>query len=202
MIATLPPRPGFGCYPCAGSGMIGTPFGRLANDTVPCAACFGSGEAGSVREHWVAFQLRPGSPNPVPVLEPEALTSGPRPQLGLTGPRVFVCSPFRPKAPPSDDLAFGTELIRNIGFAERMCRLALHRGFSPYAPHLFFPRFLDDQNAAERDAGIASGLAWLSASERLWIPSGVEWSSGMKIEIARAHELGIFVEVVDAGVLA
>ena len=45
-------------------------------------------------------------------------------------PKVFICSPFR------------GEVYKNIVNAKKYCRFAVDSGYIPFAPHLFFPRFL------------------------------------------------------------
>lgn len=57
-------------------------------------------------------------------------------------PVVYVCSPY------SDDPVGNAELAR------RYCRFAVDAGFAPFAPHLFFPQFLDDDVPDERELGL------------------------------------------------
>lgn len=61
---------------------------------------------------------------------------------------VLVESPFR-----------GDE-ERNVQFCRNVCRAMVLEGKNPYASHLFFPQFLDDEIPAERDLGITLGLEW------------------------------------------
>ena len=90
-----------------------------------------------------------------------------RPPGGNTAPKkVYVCSPFRPTA----------------------VSLAM-MGIQPLAPHLYFTRFLKDELAAERAAGMHFGLSWLEQADELWV-FGDTVSEGMAQEIAKAKELG------------
>lgn len=74
-----------------------------------------------------------------------------------TRKRVFVCSPLR------GDLAANTVL------AEDLCKAALSAKCSPFAPHLYFTHFLDDENELDRLIGIECGKAWLRAADEMWI---------------------------------
>ena len=62
-------------------------------------------------------------------------------------------------------------------------------GIQPLAPHLYFTRFLKDDVAAERDAGMRFALSWLEQADELWV-FGERVSDGMAQEIAKAKELG------------
>ena len=68
-------------------------------------------------------------------------------------------------------------------------------GIQPLAPHLYFTRFLKDELAAERAAGMQLGLSWLEPADELWV-FGDTVSEGMAQEIAKAKELGKSVHTV------
>lgn len=111
-----------------------------------------------------------------------------RPPGGDTAPKkVYVCSPFRPTAAAMADRV--EEQRSNIERALKACRILAMMGIQPLAPHLYFTRFLKDDVAAERDAGIQFGLSWLEQADELWV-FGDRVSDGMAQEIARAKELG------------
>lgn len=94
--------------------------------------------------------------------------------------RIFVCSPFR------------GDVARNLEIAHAACRVVLDHGHAPFAPHVLYPCILDDADPEERAAGIRAGLAWLAASDELWV-FGTP-TSGMQQEIAEAERLGIAVK--------
>jgi hypothetical protein len=96
--------------------------------------------------------------------------------------RVFVCSPFR------------GNVEHNLALAEAACRLVLDHGHAPFAPHVLYPRVLDDTDPEQRAAGIRAGLAWLAVCDEVWVFG--EPTSGMRHEIAAARELGIEVRRV------
>lgn len=86
--------------------------------------------------------------------------------------RIFICS------------RYAGDTARNEAVAERLCRKAVEAGHAPFAPHLLYPRFLDDRRREERDRGIACGLAFMEACDEVWV------YVGMRRETARALELG------------
>lgn len=110
------------------------------------------------------------------------------PYCGSTAPKtVYVCSPFRPTAVSEADRE--AEQRANIERALKACRILAMMGIQPLAPHLYFTRFLKDELAAERAAGMQFGLSWLEQADELWV-FGDTVSEGMAQEIARAKELG------------
>lgn len=96
--------------------------------------------------------------------------------------RVFVCSPL------------AGDIEGNIERARAYCAFVLRQGLLPYAPHLFFPQFLNEHDPAERELGITLGLVELANCRELWA-FGERVSEGMRREIARANELGIRVRL-------
>jgi hypothetical protein len=59
---------------------------------------------------------------------------------------IFVCSPYG-----------GEHVLRNIDYAKRLCRAVIKAGHYPFAPHLLYPQFLDDQYNEERALGVQIG---------------------------------------------
>ena len=88
-------------------------------------------------------------------------------------PIVFICSPY------ADDP------LNNERRAIRYCRFAVRHGCIPIAPHLFFPQFMDDCKADERDLALFMDIVLLSKCAELWV-FGEAISKGMSIEIERA----------------
>ena len=93
--------------------------------------------------------------------------------------RIYLCSAYR------------SDVDANVARAVALCREIALRGDAPLAPHLYLPRVLDDGDARERDAGVATGLAWLEVADEVLVAGPV--SDGMRREIARASELGVRV---------
>ena len=92
--------------------------------------------------------------------------------------RIFICS------------RYAGDTARNEAVAERLCRKAVEAGHAPFAPHLLYPRFLDDRRREERDLGIACRLAFMEACDEVWVYVGDGISDGMRRETARALEIG------------
>ena len=61
------------------------------------------------------------------------------------------------------------QLASNINRAVMACKLLIRLGHLPLAPHLYFPRFLDDTIASEREDGIQMGLLWLKQADEVWV---------------------------------
>ena len=102
--------------------------------------------------------------------------------------KVFICSPFRPRA--ASDGERKNELETNIDRAQAACKFAVSKGYVPFAPHLYFPLFLSEADEDEREMGILLGLTWLARCDELWV-IGDRVSEGMKKEIAKAREWNI-----------
>ena len=94
--------------------------------------------------------------------------------------KVFVCSPYagRVKA--------------NVHNARMYSRFVFLCGCMPITPHLMYPRFLEDKDTKERDAGIQMGLILLDFCNEIWV-FGQRISNGMRREIAFAESHGILV---------
>ncbi|HMM30359.1 MAG TPA: DUF4406 domain-containing protein [Clostridia bacterium] len=88
---------------------------------------------------------------------------------------VFVCSPYGGKQ-------------ANIDRAINYCLMEIELGNTPYAPHIFFPQFMDEET--ERWEAIQMGLEMLDACAELHVWSN-EITEGMKAEIEHAEENGI-----------
>ena len=67
------------------------------------------------------------------------------------------------------------------------CRRVVEAGYMPVASHLLYPQILDDGNPAERELGLAFGLALLRVCDEVWVFGAV--SPGMAAEIEAAKRL-------------
>lgn len=95
-------------------------------------------------------------------------------------PVVYVCSPF------SDEPAGNAEQAR------RYCRFAVDTGYAPFAPHLFFPQFLDDSIRDERELGMFMAIIMLTKCAELWV-FGDRITKGMSQEIHKAESRNMIV---------
>lgn len=97
--------------------------------------------------------------------------------------KAFICSPYR-----------GNEKS-NVEQAYKYCKQTLDAGFIPIAPHTIFPNFMDDSVKEERELGIEMGLDLMKLCSEVWV-FGTP-TEGMKLEIAKAEELGITLKFHD-----
>lgn len=99
---------------------------------------------------------------------------------------IYICSPLR------------GDYTRNQQRAKQHCREVLQAGYIPIAPHIYFTEFLNDENPAERQQGMAAGLELLQMCQELWayIPPGGLPSEGMQQEINYAMEKGIEIKFI------
>lgn len=98
--------------------------------------------------------------------------------MSKTLPLAYCASAFRAQSP---DVARA-----NIDRARALCRYALSKGFSPYAPHLLLTQFLSDETAEHRELGIAAGSAvLLEHCEAFFVVrEDIQTSSGVRAELA------------------
>ncbi len=92
--------------------------------------------------------------------------------------RIYLCS------------RYAGETAQNVVVAERLCRQLVEAGQVPFAPHLLYPRFLDDGKPLERELGIACGLTFMEVCDEVWIYTAAGVSSGMGRELDQAFWLG------------
>ena len=90
---------------------------------------------------------------------------------------IFICSPYR------------GDVEANKENARRYSRFAFEQGGIPFAPHLLFTQFLNDDIHTERDVGLCLGLEILERCDELWA-FGTP-TMGMATEIQEAKRLGI-----------
>lgn len=97
--------------------------------------------------------------------------------------KVFVCSPLK------------GDLDLNIEKAKGYCRYVLGCGHVPYAPHVFFTQFLNDNVQRERELGMLGGIEFLKICDEIWV-FGNTISEGMSKEISLAKHLNIPVRII------
>ena len=98
---------------------------------------------------------------------------------------IYIASPY------------AGDIEKNVAFAQRACRYAIHQGYIPIAVHLLYPQMLDDGDPAERELGLQLGQQLLRRCDELWV-CGDRISSGMAREISEANQLSIPVKNIDA----
>jgi hypothetical protein len=112
---------------------------------------------------------------------------------------IYFCSPYAGQG--ETDLDRIADRERNVEFAEECCRtLSLIRGVTVFAPHLHYPRFLNDADEYERTRGIESGLTIMRVSAEVWsrLPSWrAQHSRGMRSEHLSAEGMAKPLHVFD-----
>ncbi len=92
--------------------------------------------------------------------------------------RIYPCS------------RYAGERATNVAVAKRLSRRVIEAGGAPFAPHLLYPRFLDDGKPSERVLGISCGLAFMGVCDEVWVYTATGVSSGMGREVDHAIRLG------------
>lgn len=94
----------------------------------------------------------------------------------LLAPVIYICSRYRADTKE--------ELRRNIEVAKFACEQEVAQGYIPIAPHLYFPRFMDDNNKQDRTFGMGAGMRLMDMCQSFLVVTvdGVI-SEGMEQEI-------------------
>lgn len=91
---------------------------------------------------------------------------------------------------------YAGDIAVNVEYARRCVRDSLLRGEAPIASHLLYtqPDILDDSIPAEREQGIAAGLAWRVVADAsvVYVDRGI--SNGMMHGIRAAIDARVPVE--------
>lgn len=97
----------------------------------------------------------------------------------MNKPLVYICSPLR------------GDYDLNIDNAVEYSRAAFTRGYIPITPHIYFTRFMNDENSKERSMARTAGLQLLAMCSEVWVFGLDNPSEGMQEEIAFAIRHGI-----------
>ncbi len=89
---------------------------------------------------------------------------------------------------------FAGDRARNKVYLLEALADSLSRGEAPFASHLFYTLFLDDDVPEERDLGIECGLVWGAAADLTAVYVDLGISRGMQLGIERAKAEGRPVE--------
>ena len=91
---------------------------------------------------------------------------------------VYICS------------AYSGDVVNNIRRARCYCRYAVNQGVIPFAPHLLFPQFMNEDT--ERELAMFMDIVVLSHCKELWVFG--EPTAGMQKEIAFAESMEIKIK--------
>lgn len=92
---------------------------------------------------------------------------------------VYICSPCR------------GNYEMNMDNAATYSRIAFKKGYIPITPHLYFTRFMNDDNEREHCMAMDAGLQLLLMCSEVWVFDLDHPSEGMQAEIALAIRHGI-----------
>ena len=90
---------------------------------------------------------------------------------------TIIASPFRGNTPE--------ERLENIAYARKACSHAVKRGETPFASHLLFPQFLDEDNSVERQMGMEGNYKFWPIATKVAFYVDRGWSAGMKEELVK-----------------
>lgn len=99
-------------------------------------------------------------------------------------PMAYVCSPFAGK------------MKTNEKKAREYSRTIFDHGYTPIAPHLLFPQFLDEGIPEERSEAMKMNSVLIRKSHIMFV-CGDEFSEGMKSEMIYARSIGLTVVPLD-----
>jgi hypothetical protein len=89
---------------------------------------------------------------------------------------IYVCSPY------------SGDVEKNVENARKYCRFVVDKGHIPFAPHLLFPQFMDEET--ERGKAMDMALQMLQDCQEIWA-FGNTITDGMRTELNEAadHEI-------------
>ena len=90
-------------------------------------------------------------------------------------PLVYICSPY------------SSDVERNTKRAREFCCFAVARGAIPFAPHLLFPQFMNDNHPEERELAMRFNKILQGKCDEVWV-LGSYLSEGMRRELALASK--------------
>ncbi|HYQ47112.1 MAG TPA: hypothetical protein VER11_34315 [Polyangiaceae bacterium] len=84
------------------------------------------------------------------------------------------------------------QYARNVRYLNRALLDSIRRGDeAPYASHRFYPGLLDDTNQTDRELGMACGLVWSEAAQRVAVYQDHGITEGMQKALVQHRERGI-----------
>jgi len=98
---------------------------------------------------------------------------------------VMVISPFRASANRTRQ--------QHLSHAKKLCELACRAGYAPFASHVFYPQFLNEDDEKDRHLGLDCEKVWIAACNELWVWDAWGVSDGMKSAILFAKSRAVEV---------
>ena len=97
---------------------------------------------------------------------------------------------------------YAGDIEANVEYARAACLDCILRNENPFASHLFYPQFLNDDEENDRWTGINCGYEWGHAAAQNSVNSVLiafyvdrGWSLGMEAALARYTEQGFRCEI-------
>lgn len=86
---------------------------------------------------------------------------------------------------------YAGDVEKNVDYLHRCMMDAIDRGEAPFASHMVYPFYLDDDKPEQRENGIQLGFAWLEVADRqiFYIDNG--FSEGMMKAFIKGQDLEI-----------
>lgn len=101
-------------------------------------------------------------------------------------PRVIIESPYRGEN--------AEERQKNIKYLQLCLQDSVRRGEVPFASHGFFPLFLNEDNAQDRELGIKLGFAFWTEADKIVFYTDRGISPGMEKALLKAFKMGKPIE--------
>lgn len=104
--------------------------------------------------------------------------------------KIYVASPFN-----------GEE--SNVVKAIQYCRYVFEKGYIPIAPHLLFPRFLNDSDNGERAFGMFAAIELLKICDEMWVFGNHSFGVCLECLFAEMFQIPILhidMDVFDANI--
>lgn len=79
----------------------------------------------------------------------------------------------------------------HVQYALACCEDCIDLGESPFASHLFYPQFLDDDDPESRQVGMRCGQEWMRVANQVAVYSDFGVSTGMQEDLKLARRLGL-----------
>ena len=91
----------------------------------------------------------------------------------------------------------------NARIAQAMSLYAMKQGYAPFASHLLYTQFLDDQNPQHRQFGISMGHEFMHMASIMYVyQPHTEISTGVRGDVLLATEHCVHIEYLTAEDLA
>lgn len=99
-------------------------------------------------------------------------------------PIAYICSPYK------------GNIKSNTAKAREYSRTVYEHGYTPFAPHLLFPQFMDDNIPEERSDALLMNRVLIRKANIVFVCGDVV-TDGMRAEMVYARRIGLTVVPLD-----